>query len=129
MNGTIGKVDRITEHTVYVQFYKHNSNEPLSDVTAVSRETFSVMNAQKKEVATRRQFPIILAYAMTIHKAQGQTLSLVKIDLGKVFERGQAYVAVSRATSLDGLWLQGFRKQLVMADQTVVEFHRSLGFA
>lgn len=46
--------------------------------------------------------------AITIHKAQGMTLNRVKVDLKGTFDVGQAYVAISRATSLDGLELRGF---------------------
>jgi ATP-dependent DNA helicase PIF1 len=76
--------------------------------------------------AQRRQIPLILAWALSIHKAQGQTLQRVKVDLRKVFEKGQAYVALSRATCRDGLQVIGFDKKNVMAHPRVGEFYNSL---
>jgi ATP-dependent DNA helicase PIF1 len=76
--------------------------------------------------AQRSQLPLILAWALSIHKAQGQTLERVKIDLKKVFEKGQAYVALSRATSQAGLQVQNFDKSKVMAHPRVAEFYNSL---
>jgi len=70
--------------------------------------------------------PLILAWALSIHKAQGQTLDRVKIDLKKIFEKGQAYVALSRATSQAGLEVQNFDKAKVMAHPRVAEFYNSL---
>lgn len=76
--------------------------------------------------AQRRQIPLILAWALSIHKAQGQTLERVKVDLKKVFENGQAYVALSRATTQEGLWVQNFNAKAVMAHPRVGEFYNSL---
>ncbi len=76
--------------------------------------------------AQRKQLPLILAWALSIHKAQGQTLDRVKIDLKKIFEKGQAYVALSRATSQAGLEVQNFDKGKVMAHPRVAEFYNSL---
>ncbi|KFX99163.1 hypothetical protein V490_01914 [Pseudogymnoascus sp. VKM F-3557] len=76
--------------------------------------------------AQRRQIPLILAWALSIHKAQGQTLERVKVDLRKVFENGQAYVALSRATTQEGLWVQNFNPRAVMAHPRVGEFYDSL---
>jgi ATP-dependent DNA helicase PIF1 len=76
--------------------------------------------------AQRRQLPLILAWALSIHKAQGQTLERVKVDLRKVFENGQAYVALSRATCQDGLQVSGFDKSKVTAHPRVGEFYNTL---
>lgn len=77
-------------------------------------------------LAKRVQVPLILAWALSIHKAQGQTLSRVKVDLGKVFEKGQAYVALSRARSKDGLQVLRFDERKVMVHQKVLQFYAKL---
>ncbi|KAK6065082.1 mitochondrial dna helicase [Seiridium cupressi] len=76
--------------------------------------------------AKRTALPLILAWALSIHKAQGQTLERVKVDLGKIFEKGQAYVALSRATSKDGLQVLRFDKSKVMAHPRVIQFYNKL---
>jgi ATP-dependent DNA helicase PIF1 len=76
--------------------------------------------------AKRNQLPLILAWALSIHKAQGQTLERVTVNLGRVFEKGQAYVALSRATSQHGLRVLGFQRSKVMAHPKVVEFYGKL---
>ena len=76
--------------------------------------------------ASRSQIPLILAWALSIHKAQGQTLERVKVDLGKIFEKGQAYVALSRATSQEGLQIMRFDPKKVMAHERVRTFYDGL---
>ena len=76
--------------------------------------------------AQRQQVPLILAWALSIHKAQGQTLQRVKVDLGRVFEKGQAYVALSRATSQAGLQVLRFDPRNVMVHPKVSEFYTKL---
>ena len=76
--------------------------------------------------AKRNQLPLILAWALSIHKAQGQTLERVTVNLGRVFEKGQAYVALSRATTQHGLRVLGFDKSKVMAHERVVDFYGKL---
>ena len=76
--------------------------------------------------AARSQVPLILAWALSIHKAQGQTLERVKVDLGRIFEKGQAYVALSRATSQEGLQVLRFDPKKVMAHDKVRQFYDGL---
>jgi len=74
--------------------------------------------------ARRMQVPLILAWALSIHKSQGQTLTRVKVDLAHTFEKGQAYVAISRATCMEGLEIESFQPSKIMAHPRVVEWHK-----
>lgn len=92
----------------------------------VIREEWKVELPNGEVQASRSQLPLILAWALSIHKAQGQTLERVKIDLKKIFEKGQAYVALSRATSQAGLEVHNFDSSKVMAHPRVAQFYNSL---
>ena len=73
------------------------------------------------------QFPLILAWAITIHKIQGSTLESAEIDVGNnVFEYGQTYVALSRVKSLDGLYLNSIDAQKIKANPKVVDFYKEV---
>ena len=73
------------------------------------------------------QLPLILAWALTIHKAQGATLDVAEIDAGAgIFECGQTYVALSRVKSLEGLYLTSFDATKIRINKKVQQFYQSL---
>ena len=73
------------------------------------------------------QYPLILAWALTIHKIQGATMSMAEIDIGfSIFEYGQTYVALSRIQSLDGLYLSAFNPDRIRTNPKVIEFYKNI---
>jgi len=74
-----------------------------------------------------KQIPLIYAWAITIHKAQGVSLDMAQIDAGSnIFECGQTYVALSRIKSLDGLYLTAFDPQKIKVNKKVQDFYASI---
>jgi len=74
-----------------------------------------------------RQIPLILAWAVSIHKCQGTTLGIAEVDIGSsVFECAQSYVALSRVKTLGGLYLKSFDPRKIRADPRAVEYYRKL---
>lgn len=73
------------------------------------------------------QLPLILSWAVTIHKSQGCSLDYAKINIGEdIFEAGQSYVALSRLKSIDGLYIEHFSPEKIKINQKVAEFYKKI---
>lgn len=122
VNGTVGDVTYVGDMHVRVQV-----NGVEITVERTKWELANGYGANKRVHAWIEQFPLRLAWAITIHKSQGMTLDKAVVDLSRVFECGQAYVAISRLRSLDGLYFQGIlTEHILMVDQSVMEFDKKL---
>nr|XP_029710981.1 ATP-dependent DNA helicase PIF1 [Aedes albopictus] len=117
VNGARGVVTNFVQGYPLVKFKKRD--------LLVKPEKWSI-KTPGAVIVTRSQLPLKLAWAFSIHKSQGLTLDCVEMSLSKVFEAGQAYVALSRAQSLDSLRVLDFDGNQVWANPKVLEYYRDL---
>jgi nucleoside-triphosphatase THEP1 len=116
-NGEIGTVQDVQKNCIYLLLDSGN-------VVEIKKNTWKFDSSQKNS-AEFTQFPLRLAWACTIHKSQGLTLESALIDIRAAREPGQAYVAVSRVKSLQGLLLKDWFSGLCYSRQAT-DFHREI---
>jgi hypothetical protein len=128
-NGKIGRISDINSNKIEVQF--EDNSKPVSvekyEWQNIKYSLNEMTNEiEEKIVGTYTQYPIKLAWAITIHKSQGLTFDKAIIDIGSAFAPGQVYVALSRLTSLNGLVLASpINYNSISIDETIKLFSNS----
>jgi len=118
INGACGTVENFNENSINITFDNGvNANIPLHEFEYYYNDAV---------LAVRIQYPLKLAYGITIHKSQGMTLDKLVVDCKRIFERGQVYVAMSRVKTLEGLYLKSFDSEKVLCDEKVARFYENL---
>lgn len=126
VNGSMGTVTQIAQDAITVHVPDLGEEVEVRRYTWETYETRREGKKLVKEVVGRfTQFPLKLAWAVTVHKSQGKTFDRVVYDCGSTFEAGMAYVALSRCTSLEGITLtQPVQSKHIKVHPSVVRFHR-----
>jgi len=125
-NGKIGTITDIDDETIFVRCPNDLANIPVQ--RAEWNNTKYAINPETKEIkesvaGTFTQYPLKLAWAITIHKSQGLTFEKVIIDAHSAFAHGQVYVALSRCKTLGGLVLSTpISSKSIKSDSTVTQF-------
>jgi len=137
VNGTLGTVESLESKTIMVRITDEREESNLIEVEKATweliRYRYDAQNENEIEanvIGTYEQYPLILAWAVTIHKSQGKTFQNALIDLsGGAFDFGQTYVALSRCKTLEGIFLKkAITPRDIMVDNRITEYylHQSL---
>ena len=126
VNGSRGVVERFVRSSEggdllpVVKF----DNGLVTSVPYVETLKTVVIAGGETGVFSRSQVPLKLAWAITVHKSQGSTLTRAVLDIGRAFDWGQVYVALSRVTGMDGLWLKTpIQKSIIKVNPLVAEYY------
>lgn len=129
-NGKIGTITKIEETTISIQCKNEQEEIDCKEITweniryTINEETAEIT---EQKIGSFTQFPLRLAWAITIHKSQGLTFDRVIIDAGAAFAHGQTYVALSRCRTLEGIILKTrITDDSIICDQSVSGFTRQM---
>ncbi|MCX6716510.1 MAG: AAA family ATPase [Candidatus Taylorbacteria bacterium] len=119
VNGTLGRVKSFSDAGNPVV-------ETNTGLTLEVEQSTWVIEEEGKIKAEISQYPLRLAWAITVHKSQGMSLDAVEVDLSKSFEKGMGYVALSRVRTLAGLTLLGWNENALKVNEEVLEMDEEL---
>jgi ATP-dependent DNA helicase PIF1 len=120
VNGSTGTVVEMLDDGVRVKFPEHQ--EPL----LIAIRTWEEEDRRGNVQFVRLALPLICAWAITIHKSQGMSITYLIVDVGSAFAHGQVYVALSRARAMETLQILNFSAEVVTTDPDVEEFYSKL---
>ena len=128
-NGKIGKVAKISEGVIYVKCpgdYMEIAAEPVEWQNIKFELNTETKEIEEKVIGTFTQYPLKLAWAITIHKSQGLTFEKAIIDANAAFAHGQVYVALSRCKSFEGMVLSSqISTNSIRTDGTVAAYTKN----
>ncbi len=116
INGSTGIVAKINDEKITVDLLEGRR-------VNIKKASFKLLDGDGELLGEVENFPLALAYATTIHKAQGQTLNSLYVNLRDLWESGQAYVALSRVKQGQDLSIQGWSPNVVKCDPLVIQFY------
>lgn len=119
VNGSTGTVKDFIRNGVLVSFDK------VGDFL-VEKQCWTITDDSERPLAKAEQIPLMISYALSIHKCQGITLNSAIIDLSGAFCNHQVYVALSRVRNLAGVKLVNYSKNKVKVNQDILRFYKSL---
>lgn len=130
VNGTIGKISYLDNFVIRAEIFESGESREIEVYPEIWENTRYIFDKdsnseiRQETMGTFNQYPIKLAWAITIHKSQGKTFDNVRIDMGSgAFTHGMTYVALSRCRTLEGIVLNTpINPGDIMVDNAVVEF-------
>ena len=125
VNGTLGVVVSCAPDSDPVIRSASTPDFPEGRLLTIEKATWMIEDGGRL-LAELNQYPLRLAWAITVHKSQGMSLDSILVDLSKVFESGMGYVALSRVRTLAGLSILGFNENAFAVNVQVLEYDRHL---
>jgi ATP-dependent DNA helicase PIF1 len=122
VNGSRGIIVGFTKASAPVVRFLSGLTLPIE----IAKWTLTKKDENHSIIATRYQYPLSLAWAITIHKSQGMSLDAVYTDLNECFADGMAYVALSRCKTLRGLTVIGLSAKSIRTNKEAIEFHAQI---
>jgi ATP-dependent DNA helicase PIF1 len=119
VNGTLGHIQHMDDEEMLILTLNGR-------LVTLKKHLFQLKDGDGEVLASAKNFPITVAYAITIHKSQGATIDQAVVELSNLWDSGQAYTALSRLSNSAGLRLLSWDKRSIKVDQKVINFYKQI---